>query len=676
MSFCFALAGNQNCGKTTLFNALTGSNQHVGNFPGVTVEKKEGAVRGQKETTVVDLPGIYSLSPYTSEEVVTRDFLLKEKPDLIINIVDATNIERNLYLSLQMMELNIPMVIALNMMDEVRASGNSIDVAVLSEQLKTPVVPISASKREGISELIEVIMKTAKNARDNPAPHRHLDFCKGDVHKAIHSISHIIEDRAKKLEIPVRFAATKLVEGDVPMKEQLGISVNDEIIIQCIVEDMEQSLGTDREAALADMRYNYIEELCAKCVFKKHETNEQVRSEKIDKILTHKYFGIPIFLGIMLIIFWLTFSVLGAPLQDLMGSGIDLGTEKLSELMTNTAVSPWLKSLVIDGVCAGVGSVLSFLPIIVLLFFFLSLLEDSGYMARVAFVMDKLLRKIGLSGRSFVPMLIGFGCSVPAIMSTRTLSSERDRKLTILLTPFMSCGAKLPIYAMITSAFFPDCGALVMISIYIIGIVVAILSALLMKSTIMKGDPVPFVMELPAYRIPSAQSVLLHMWEKAKDFLKKAFTLIFIASIIIWFLQSYDWGLNMVADSADSMIASIGSLVAPIFTPLGFNDWKASTALITGITAKESVVSTLSVLTASSSDEMLYTALNTMFTPLSSFSFLVFTVLYMPCVAAFAATKRELGSTVKALLTVGYQTLAAYIVGMIVFQLGRIIIGG
>ena len=669
MSHLIALAGNQNCGKTTLFNALTGSNQHVGNFPGVTVEKKEGSIKKYKEAVLVDLPGIYSLSPYTAEEVVTRDFLVKEHPDAIINIVDATNLERNLYLTLQMMELNIPMILALNMMDEVRASGNTIHVKKLSERLGIPVIPISASKGEGIADLLDVVVKTIKQKK----PTQKLDFCQGEVHRAIHSIAHIIEDHAEAAGYPTRFAATKLVEGDEPMFKALDLDMSDIHIIDHIVEQMEENLGTDREAALADMRYTYIEALCAECVVKHQETREQQRSEKIDRFLTHKYLGIPIFLLIMMTIFWLTFSVIGAPLQDLLSAWIDRFTAMLSNVLIAADVTPWLHSLIINGVCAGVGSVLSFLPIIVLLFFFLSLLEDSGYMARVAFVMDKLLRKIGLSGRSFVPMLIGFGCSVPAIMATRTLSSDRDRKMTIVLTPFMSCSAKLPIYGMITAAFFPNHAALVMVSLYVLGIVVAILSGLLLKNTIFQGKSVPFVMELPAYRLPDAKSVLLHMWEKGKDFLHKAFTIIFIASIVIWFLQSFDWRLNMVADSANSILASIGSIIAPAFAPIGFNDWRASTALITGFTAKESVVSTLTILTGASSDAQLSAMLTQMFSPLSAFSFLAFTILYRPCVAAFAASKRELGSMKEALLTAAYQTLVAYLAALVIFQVGSLI---
>lgn len=664
-----ALAGNQNSGKTTLFNVLTGSNQHVGNFPGVTVEKKMGIVKEFKEATLVDLPGIYSLSPYTSEEVVTRDLILKEHPDVLINIVDATNIERNLYLSLQLMELEKPMVIALNMMDEVLESGNTIDTALLSKHLGIPVVPISASRKEGISELMRVVKRMVKHPPEKPK----LDFCKGEVHRAIHAIAHIVEDHAKNTEYPLRFAATKLVEGDPLMQEALSLHADDLHIIEDIVTSMENGLQTDREAALADMRYSYIEDICKDCVCKVQETMGQQRSEKIDRWLTHKYLGIPIFILIMILIFYLTFAVFGGALQGWMEAGIESFTLWLSELLTSIGISEWLHALLIDGVCAGVGSVLSFLPIIVILFFFLSLLEDSGYMARVAFVMDTSLRKIGLSGRSFVPMLIGFGCSVPAIMSTRTLSSERDRKMTILLTPFMSCSAKLPIYGMIIAAFFPNHTALVMVSMYLLGIFVAIISGLLLKNTIFQGDCVPFVMELPSYRIPAARSVLLHMWEKAKDFLHRAFTIIFVASILIWFLQSFDFQLNYITDSSQSILATLGSALAQLFAPLGFDDWRAVTALVSGITAKESVVSTLSVLTGAS-DAGLSTALQTMFTPVSAYAYLAFTVLYMPCIAAFAATKRELGSWKEALLTVGYQTLVAYIVALLIFQIGSVFI--
>lgn len=671
MNYLLALAGNQNCGKTTLFNALTGSNQHVGNFPGVTVEKKEGRIKWYKEATIVDLPGIYSLSPYTAEEVVTRDFILQEKPALIINIVDATNIERNLYLTLQLMELETPMVMALNMMDEVRASGNSIDIDLLSEHLGMPIVPISASKGEGISELVNIVKKTVEKGQSEV----NFDFCFGEVHKAIHAIAHIIEDQAHELGCSWRFAATKLVEGEISMMDALKMSESQRHIVEHIIKNMEETLHTDREAALADMRYSYIEHICNECVHKQQETREQVRSEHWDRLLTHKYLGIPVFLTIMMVIFWLTFDLIGAPLQDLLGAGIDQLVAQLAVVLEKADVSPWLQALLIDGVCAGVGSVLSFLPVIVLLFFFLSILEDSGYMARVTFVMDKLLRKIGLSGKSFAPMLMGFGCSVPAVMASRTLSSERDQKMTIILTPFMSCSAKLPIYGMITMAFFEQTSALVMISIYILGIIVAILSGLLMKNTIFKGDSIPFVMELPAYRLPSAKSVLLHMWEKAKDFLRKAFTVIFFATVLIWFLQNFNWSFDMVEDSTESMLASIGSFLAPLFAPLGFNDWRAATALITGLTAKEAVVSTLSVLTAASSDLQLSNALHTIFTPLSAFSFLIFTVLYMPCMAAFAATRKEMGSTKQAILAAAYQTLVAYLVAMLIYQVGRLLFG-
>ncbi len=660
-----ALAGNQNSGKTTLFNVLTGSNQHVGNFPGVTVEKKVGQVKAIPQASLVDLPGIYSLSPYTSEEVVTRDFILQEHPQVIINIVDATNIERNLYLTLQLMELQVPMVVALNMMDEVIASGNSIRIKELSEQLGIPMVPISAARKQGINELIREVKRTIKNP---PAPKK-PDFCKGEVHRALHAIAHIIEDHAQAAHYPLRFAATKLVENDEPMRKALHLHDDDLHIIEDIVASMEHALETDREAALADMRYSYIEEICRNNVCKVQETITQQRSEKIDRWLTHRYLGIPIFIMIMLLIFYLTFTVLGGTLQIWMEAGIDALVEQFSRLLNQIGVSEWLHALLIDGVCTGVGSVLSFLPIIVILFFFLSLLEDSGYMARVAFVMDQFLRKIGLSGRSFVPMLIGFGCSVPAIMATRTLSSDRDRKMTILLTPFMSCSAKLPIYGMITAAFFPRHGAWILISVYLLGILTAILSGLLLKHTVFQGDSVPFVMELPAYRIPAARSVILHMWEKAKDFLHRAFTVIFVASILIWFLQSFDWHLNYLNNSSQSILASLGSALAQLFAPLGFTDWRAATALVSGISAKESVVSTLSVLVGGN-DAQLSLALQTIFTPLSAYAFLAFTVLYMPCIAAFAATKRELGTWKEALLTIGYQTLAAYMVGMLIYQIG------
>ena len=664
-----ALAGNQNCGKTTLFNALTGSNQHVGNFPGVTVEKKEGRIRNEPQMSLVDLPGIYSLSPYTSEEVVTRDFILNEHPDVIINIIDATNIERNLYLSLQLMELERPMVIALNMMDEVSRSGNHIDVGKLSSLLQVPIVPISASHRDGLADLLDAVKEVLVHPRT-----ANMDFCKGAVHRAIHSIMHIIEDHTQQQGVPKRFAASRLVEGDELIQKRLSIHASDLHIIDHIVRQMEEEVDTDREAAMADMRYTFIEELVAQCVTKRNETREQIRSQKLDRWLTHKYLGIPIFLCIMLFIFYLTFVPIGGTLQSLLESLIDQGIAWLDQFLSASEVSPWLHDLLIEGVCAGVGSVLSFLPLIVILFFFLSLLEDSGYMARVAYIMDKALRKIGLSGKSFVPMLIGFGCSVPAIMASRTLSSDRDRKMTIILTPFMSCSAKLPIYGMITATFFTHSSALVMMSVYLLGIAVAILSGLIMKKTMFSGNPIPFVMELPAYRIPSLQSVLLHMWEKAKDFLHKAFTIILGATIIIWFLQSYDFSFHGVSDASQSMLAQIGNLLAPLFEPLGFGDWRASSALITGITAKESVVSTLSILTNASSDAGLSAALMTMFTPAAAYAFLCFTVLYMPCVAAFAATKRELGSWKQALGAVLFQTAVAYAVAFFVYQIGSVLL--
>ena len=673
-----ALAGNQNSGKTTLFNRLTGSNQHVGNFPGVTVERKEGTIKSYKEATLVDLPGIYSFSPYTSEEVVTRDFILEGHPDVLINIVDATNIERNLYLSLQLLELEIQMVIALNMMDEVNASGNSIDVKKLSDKLGVPVVPISAGKNEGIFDLIDTLKKTVREIKPKQSDDEILkmpqfDFCSGEVHRAIHAIAHIVEDHARRLQYPLRFTATKLVEGDELIEQALALHQDDRDIIDKIVESMEQALGLDREAALADMRYTYIEQLVKECVVKRNETLAHVRSEKLDRIFTHKYLGIPVFIMIMLAVFYLTFGPIGGTLKALMEEGVGYVIDALSAFLVSVGVSDWLHALIIDGICNGVGSVVSFLPLIVVLFFFLSLLEDSGYMARVAFVMDKALRKIGLSGKSFVPMLIGFGCSVPAIMSARTLSSERDRKMTIIVTPFMSCSAKLPIYGMITAAFFPEHTALVLIAVYGLGILVAIVSALLLKRTVFQGEPIPFVLELPNYRIPDARSVVLHMWEKAKDFLVRAFTIIFVASILIWFLQSFDFTLHMVADSGESMLAQLGTWLSHIFAPLGFEDWRASTALVTGITAKESVVSTLSVLTNATSDAGLSAALMNIFTPVSAFAYLCFTVLYMPCVAAFAATKRELGSMKEAMFTALFQTGVAYIVALIVYQLGTLL---
>ena len=697
MSFLFGLVGNQNCGKTTLFNALTGSNQHVGNFPGVTVERKEGRIkpellhiathhdyqigrrkryraRNQESPVLVDLPGIYSLSPYTAEEVVTRDFVLKDKPDVIINILDATNLERNLYLTLQLMELNIPMVLALNMMDEIRASGSSIDIAALSAALGVPIVPISAAKGEGISELAIMAMRVAGDKETYLAQIK-FDFCSGEIHRAIHAIAHIIENHALKKQIPVRFAATKLVEREMDAAQILQLEDADIHIIEHIVDTMEADIGLDSLAALADMRYNYIEKICAQCLTKKQITKEQLRSEKLDKYLTHRVLSIPIFLGIMLTIFWLTFSVIGGPLQELLKQGIDCLSMIFGNWLLSIGVNQMIYELLINAVIAGIGAVLSFLPIIVTLFFFLSLLEDSGYMARIAFVMDKLLRKIGLSGRSFAPLLIGFGCSVPAVMSSRTMPSERDRLLTISLVPYMSCSAKLPVYAMITAAFFGTKGTPVMLSLYVLGIVVAVIMGLILSKTLYEGDAMPFVMELPAYRLPGLGTVLRHMWEKAKEFVKKAFTVIFLATILIWFLQTFDWKLNAVP-TEQSMLASLGALIAPLFAPLGFNDWRAATALITGLTAKEAVVSTLTVLIGAANNAQLNAALMQIFTPLSAYSFLVFILLYVPCIATFAAARREMGSTWRAVRMGIIQVAVAYTVALIIYNIGRIFIGG
>ena len=665
----FALAGNQNSGKTTLFNQLTGSNQHVGNFPGVTVERKDGVVRSHNSATVVDLPGIYSLSPYSSEEIVTRDFLLNGHSDAIINIVDATNIERNLYLSMQLIELNIPMVIALNMMDEVRSNGGTVRIDEFQQQIGVPVVPISASKNEGIDELIDVALDTARGKR---LPKRQ-DFCSGAVHRAIHSIAHMVEDHAQRIHVPPRFAATKLVEGDEPMRKALDLSQNEVEMIEHDVTEMEHELQTDREAALADMRYTFIEKLCSATVVRMGESKEHKRSVRIDSVLTNKYLALPVFLLIMMLIFWLTFGVIGKWLSDLLSAGIDFVANAAAAGLTAYGINPVVKSLIVDGVFAGVGSVLQFLPIIVVLFFFLSLLEDSGYMARVAFVMDKPLRKIGLSGRSFVPMLIGFGCSVPAIMSARTLSSERDRKMTILLTPFMSCSAKLPIYAVFAASFFPRHSALVMIVLYLFGILMGIISAILMKGTVFHGNPVPFVMELPNYRMPSAKSVALLVWDKAKGFLTRAFTVIFAATIVIWFLQTFDSRFNVVSSGDSSMLAAVGSFIAPIFRPLGFGDWRASTALLTGFTAKEAVISTLTVLTGTSVSG-LSAALAGMFTPLTAFSFLIFTLLYTPCVAAISAVRQELNSAKSALAVVLYQCGFAWIAAFLVYRIGLLFV--
>ncbi|MCQ4937062.1 ferrous iron transport protein B [Anaerotignum propionicum] len=661
----FALAGNQNCGKTTLFNQLTGSNQHVGNFPGVTVEQKIGEIRGHKDCKVVDLPGIYSIRPYTSEEIVSRDFILNEKPDGIINIVDATNIERNLYLTLQLLEMRIPMVLALNMMDEVRNNGGTINVEKMSEELGIPVIPISAAKNEGIEELLQSALKETKQKR---LPQR-LDFCpQGPVHRCIHSVCHQLEDHAENAGLPLRFSATKVIENDEDIIKRLMLSQNELELIEHSIIEMETELSMDRNAALADMRYAFIERVCEATVIKCKESKEHIRSVRIDGLLTHKFLAIPIFIGIMFMIFFLTFNVIGAFLSDGLSVLIDGITGWVDQGLTLYGINPVVHGLVIDGIFAGVGSVLSFLPIIVVLFFFLSILEDTGYMARVAFVMDKLLRKIGLSGRSIVPLLIGFGCTVPAVMATRTLSSERDRKMTMLLTPFMSCSAKIPIYAVFTAAFFPKQGALVMLGLYLFGIVVGIIVALLFGRTIFHGNPIPFVMELPNYRFPSLKSVVLLMWDKARDFLQKAFTVIFVATIIIWFLQSFDSHLNIVADSANSLLAMFGRILAPLFVPLGFTDWRIPTALITGFTAKEAVISTMSVLLGTTVAQ-LNIALSTLFTPISAISFLVFTLLYTPCVAAIAAVKRELNSGFLAGVVALIQCVIAWIVAFGVYQI-------
>ena len=656
----FALAGNQNCGKTTLFNALTGSNQHVGNFPGVTVDRKSGEIRGVKNASVVDLPGIYSLRPYTQEEIVSRDFILNEKPDGIINIVDATNIERNLYLTLQLLELRTPMVLALNMMDEVNANGGSIDVRKMSKALGIPVVPISAARDEGVSELIDQAVQTV---RAGTLP-QVTDFCGADspVHRCLHAVVHLIADHADRLHIPARFCAAKLIEGDEALAERLGLDQNEkELLEHCIVQ-METEGGLDRNAALADMRYQFIEGVVRDSVVKCHESREHQRSLAADRILTGRHTALPVFFGVMLLVFYLTFDVIGAAFSTLLDLGIDAVTDLTDRALTAYGINPVAHSLVIDGIFAGVGGVLSFLPVIVTLFFFLSILEDTGYMARVAFVMDKLLRKIGLSGRSIVPMLIGFGCSVPAIMATRTVSSDRDRKMTILLTPYMSCSAKIAIYAFFTDALFPRYKALVMMGLYLLGILVGILAALVMKGTAFRGKPVPFVMELPNYRLPSLKNVGLLLWEKARDFLQRAFTVIFLATIVIWFLQTFDTRLNVVTDNGASLLALVGRLLAPLFAPLGFGDWRCVTALISGFIAKESVVSTLQVLLGGA-------ALSSLFPLRSAVSFLVFTLLYTPCVAAIATIRRELGSRWATLGVVVMQCTVAWIVSFLAYAI-------
>ena len=663
----FALAGNQNCGKTTLFNQLTGSNQHVGNFPGVTVDRKDGAIRNHPEASVTDLPGIYSLSPYTGEEIVSRQFILDEHPDAIIDIIDATNIERNLYLTLQLMELDRPMVIALNMMDEVTANGGAVDVNLLESLLGVPVVPISAARNEGIGELVDHALHVAR-FRERPG---RLDFCAPDgpdggaLHRCIHGIANLIEDHAATAHIPVRFAATKLVEGDELVTEALHLDRNELDAIEHIITQMEGEAGTDRLSALADMRFGFIGDVCGRCVVKPHESREHVRSVKIDRILTGRYTAIPAFLVIMGLVFWLTFGVIGAALQGLMEDGIAAIIASADAGLKAFGTNDVVRSLAVDGVLTGVGSVLTFLPIIVVLFLFLSILEDSGYMARVAFVMDKVLRRFGLSGRSFVPMLVGFGCTVPAIMSTRTLPSEHDRKMTVMLTPFMSCSAKLPVYGLLCGAFFPQATVPAMVSLYLIGIAVGCIAALVLNRTAFKGDPVPFIMELPNYRLPSVKTTVMLAWDKAKDFITKAFTIIFAATVVIWFLQTFDIRFNVVADQSQSLLAGLGSIIAPLLAPLGFGDWRASTALVTGLIAKESVISTLTVLLGATSPA----ALSTMFSPFTAYVFLVFTLLYPPCVAAIGAVKSELGARY-AVAVFAFQVTVAWIVAFVVHSAG------
>lgn len=663
----FALAGNQNCGKTTLFNQLTGSNQHVGNFPGVTVDRKDGTIRNHPEASVTDLPGIYSLSPYTGEEIVSRQFILDENPDAIIDIIDATNIERNLYLTLQLMELDRPMVIALNMMDEVTANGGAVDVNLLESLLGVPVVPISAARNEGIGELVEHALHVAR-FRERPG---RLDFCAPDgpdggaLHRCIHGIANLIEDHAVTAHIPVRFAATKLVEGDELVTDALHLDRNELDAIEHIISQMEGEAGTDRLSALADMRFSFIGDVCGRCVVKPHESREHVRSVKIDRILTGRYTAIPAFLVIMGLVFWLTFGVIGAALQGLMEDGIAAIIASADAGLKAFGTNDVVRSLAVDGVLTGVGSVLTFLPIIVVLFLFLSILEDSGYMARVAFVMDKVLRRFGLSGRSFVPMLVGFGCTVPAIMSTRTLPSEHDRKMTVMLTPFMSCSAKLPVYGLLCGAFFPQATVPAMVSLYLIGIVVGCIAALVLNHTAFKGDPVPFIMELPNYRLPSVKTTVMLAWDKAKDFITKAFTIIFAATVVIWLLQTFDIRFNVVANQSQSLLAGLGSIIAPVLAPLGFGDWRASTALVTGLIAKESVISTLTVLLGATSPA----ALSTMFSPFTAYVFLVFTLLYPPCVAAIGAVKSELGARY-AVAVFAFQVTVAWIVAFVVHSAG------
>ncbi len=663
----FALVGNQNCGKTTLFNCLTGSNQHVGNFPGVTVEQKIGALKGSKDCFVVDLPGIYSIRPYTGEEIVTRDYIIHEKPDGIINIVDATNIERNLYLTLQLLLLQIPTVLVLNMMDEVRAGGGTVDIQGLSAALGVPVVPVSAAKNEGVADVVDTALAAVRDHRRPTV----TDFCRpqSPVHRCLHAVTLQIEDHAQRAGVSAPFAAVKIVEGDDSFASLLALDQNEIELIEHSVKQMEDETGLDRNEALADMRYSFIEAVAAKTVVKCRESKEHRRSLAIDRVLTHRIFALPLFFLIMFVVFWLSFDLIGQNLSDLLTLGIDALSRLVERGLVAARVNPVVTSLIIDGIFAGVGSVLSFLPIILVLFFFLSILEDTGYMARVAFVMDKLLRKIGLSGRSFVPMLIGFGCTVPAIMATRTLSSERDRKMTILLTPFMSCSAKILIYSILCATFFPHHAALAMISLYVIGILLSILTALVFKKTLFRGNPVPFVMELPNYRMPSLKSVLLLMWEKARDFIQKAFTVIFLGTLIIWFLGAFDIRLNPVTDSANSILAAIGQWIAPIFAPLGFGDWRVVTALFSGFTAKEAVVSTMAVLCGVNGSAGLSSVLPTLFTPLSAFSFLLFTLLYTPCIAAVSTIRKELNSRVKTAGIVLFQCVLAWVVAFVFYRI-------
>ena len=661
----YALVGNQNCGKTTLFNQLTGANQHVGNFPGVTVDRKDGAIKGYSDTNVTDLPGIYSMSPYSSEEIVSRNFVLQDHPTAIINIVDATNIERNLYLTMQLLEMDIPMVVALNMMDEVTSNHGAINVNLMEELLGVPVIPISAAKNEGVEELVKHALHIAKY-QERPM---RQDFCDkkdhdGSVHRCIHAVIHLIEDHAEKADIPVRFAATKAIEGDLLILKQLKLDENEKEMLEHIVCQMETERGVDRSAAIADMRFDFIERLCEQAVVKPKESKERIRSEKIDRIFTGKYTAIPCFIAIMAAVFYLTFNVIGAWLQNILQLGIDAIADMVGKGLKAAQLNDALYSLIMDGIFTGVGSVLSFLPIIVTLFFFLSLMEDSGYIARVAFVMDKLLRKIGLSGKSIVPLLIGFGCTVPAVMATRTLTSERDRKMTILLTPFMSCTAKLPIYAFFVSVFFPGRGGLIMTGLYLFGIVMGILVAFLYRATLFEGEPVPFVMELPNYRLPGVRNVGQVLWEKAKDFLQKAFSVILVATVVVWFLQSFNLRLNMVSDSSDSMLAMIAQIFVPILTPLGLGDWRIATALISGVMAKESVVSTLEVLFSGS--------ISTVLSPLTAGSLLVFSLLYTPCIAAIASVKRELGSK-WAVSMVIWQCIVAWVAAFAVYLIGGLL---